>query len=48
MYVYICIYISFRNNFVPLNSIFCGKMATQIVNLVAICSNRVVIIIIQY
>ena len=40
MYVcmYVCLY-SVQNNFVQLSCNFCVKIATQIVNLVAICSN---------
>ena len=39
MYIRIYIYISVRNNFVQLSSNFCVKIANQIVNWVAICSN---------
>ena len=38
MYVCIYKYISVSNNFVQLSSNFCVKIATQIVNWVAICS----------
>ena len=55
MYIYICIYIytyyihiNVRNNFAQLSSNFCVKIATQIVNWVTICSNRVAIILLEY
>ena len=38
-YIFIYLFISVRNNFVQLSSNFCGKIATQIMNWVAVCSN---------
>ena len=43
MYIY-----QYPNNFVQLNSNFCVKIATQIVNWVTICSSREAIIIKLY